>query len=147
MIRLSRSQEREERRGMGRGLRASVIALCLCWLPVVGLLLAAIGFIRVAGRVTQAYKTRRAVYLAVSLAVLIVCSGALAAEAYVYTHDPYLVADVRDWVLDKVTGGNYYGGYYDDTYQQYTDQFYSNPGAYTYPEDYANTPSEGETQP
>ena len=26
---------------MGRGLRASVIALCLCWLPVVGLLLAA----------------------------------------------------------------------------------------------------------
>ena len=88
MIRLSRSQEREERRGMGRGLRASVIALCLCWLPVVGLLLAAIGFIRVAGRVTQAHKARQAVYLAVSLVVLIVCSGALAAEAYVYTHDP-----------------------------------------------------------
>ncbi len=132
---------------MGRGLRASVIALLLCWLPVVGLLLSAVGFIHVAGRVTQAHKARQVVYLAVSLVVLIVCSGALAAEAYVYTHDPYLVADVRDWVLDKVTGGSYYGGYYDDTYQQYTDQYYSNPGAYTYPEDYSDLPAEGEAQP
>ena len=132
---------------MGRGLRASVIALLLCWLPVVGLLLSAVGFIRVAGRVTQAHKARQAVYLAVSLVVLIVCSGALAAEAYVYTHDPNLVADVRDWVLDKVTGGSYYGGYYDDTYQQYTDQYYSNPGAYTYPEDNSDLQPQGEAQP
>ena len=144
MVRLSRSQEREERRAMGRGLRASLIGLLLCALPVVGLLLAAVGFVRVAGRVTAAHRARRAVYLTVSLLALIVCSGVLAGEAYLYTHDPYLVADLRDWALDKLTGGSYYGGYYDDTYQQYTDDNYYNPGAYTYPDDYADAPYEGE---
>lgn len=147
MIRLSRSQEREERRAMGRGLRASLIALCLCWLPVAGLLLAAVGFVRVAARVTVAHRTRRAAYLAVCVLALVACSGVLAGEAYLYTHDPYLVADLRDWALDKLTGGNYYGGYYDDVYQQYTDEYYYNPGAYTYSDDYSDLPAESEGQP
>lgn len=138
MLKLSRSQEREERRAMGRGMRRSVVSLFLCWLPVVGVLLSASGFIGICRRVTRAHRVRRTVYLILSLLILILCTGVLFTEAYVYTHDPYLFADLRDWALDTITGGEYYGSYYDDTFQNYTSQYYNNADAYTYSSDYSS---------
>ena len=147
-IRLTRGQEREERRALGKGMRTSVIGAVLCWLPLVGLLLSSIGFVQVNRRITNAHRKRQRVYVIVSLLILILCTGVLVTEAYVYTHDPYLVNDMKEWVLDKITGGSYYGGYYyyDSTYQEYSEQYYYNEDAYTYSEDYEGGEPETEGQ-
>ena len=145
-IRLTRSQEREERRALGRGMRTSIFALILFWVPLLGLILSSVGFIRINRRITNVHRKRQRVYVVISLVILLICTAALFYEAWIYTHEPYIFTDIKNSILERLTDGGYYGGYYyyDDTYEQYTQQYYENEGAYTYPEDYANQTPETE---
>lgn len=115
MIKLSRAQEREEKRRMNRGVITSLIALFLCWVPVAGLLLAAIGFFGVIRCITQKYAKRFAVSMVAVTLILVINAGVLAAEAYAYSRDPNFVQNIGVWLLETITGEsaddyNYLGG-------------------------------------
>lgn len=115
MARLSRSQEREERRKMNRGLITSIVALCLCWVPVLGILLAAIGFIGVMGCLTEKHIKRWRIILTVVSVILVLCAGVLTWEVYAYSRDPDIIQNAGTWLLETITGQhtddyNYSGG-------------------------------------
>ncbi len=115
MIKLSRAQEREEKRKMNRGVTTSVVALLLCWLPVVGLLLAAIGFIGVIRCITEKHRKRFVASMIAVTLILIVNAGVLSAEVYAYSRDPDIVQNAGTWLLETITGEhaddyNYMGG-------------------------------------
>ena len=115
MIKLSRTQEREEKRKMNRGVITSLIALFLCWVPVVGFLLAAIGFFGVVRCITQRYAKRFAVSIAAVTLILFINAGVLAAETYAYSRDPNILQNTGTWLLEAITGEhadnyNYMGG-------------------------------------
>ena len=109
---------------MSRGVTTSVVALLLCWLPVVGILLAAIGFIGVMRCITQKYKKRFVVSTIAVTLILIINAGVLSAEVYAYSRDPNIVQNAGTWLLETITGEyaddyNYMGGedYSDMDYQ------------------------------
>ena len=115
MVKMTRAQEREERRRMNRGVTTSVVALLLCWLPVVGLLLAAIGFIGVMRTVTQRYAKQFKISLIAVIVILVICAGVLTAEVYAYSRDPNIIENAGTWLLEAITGQhtddyNYAGG-------------------------------------
>ena len=115
MIKLTRAQEREEKRRMSRGVTTSVAALLLCWLPGVGIVLAAIGFIGVASCITHKYAKRFAASVIAATLILIVNAGVLSAEVYAYSRDPDIVQNAGTWLLEAITGEhaddyNYMGG-------------------------------------
>ena len=115
MAKLSRSQEREERRKMSRGLTTSITALFLCWVPVLGLVLAAAGFIGVMGCLTEKYLKRWRITLAAVSVILVLCAGVLTAEVYAYSRNPNIIQDAGTWLLETLTGQhaddyNYAGG-------------------------------------
>ncbi len=112
---LTRAQEREERKKMGRGLTISVVALILCWVPILGILLAAAGFISVLRCVTQKYRKRFVVYTIVVSLTLLICAGVLVGEVYAYSRNPNILQTTGTWLLEKITGQsmddtNYLGG-------------------------------------
>lgn len=104
MANVSRSQDREERTKMGQGMIFAVAGLVLCWLPVVGLLLSIIGFIKLAVRITQRHKKRLVVYTIVGLLSLVVSTGALLGEVWVYSRNPNVLEEVKLWTWTKLTG-------------------------------------------
>ena len=115
MAKLTRAQEREERRRMSRSVTTSVAALFLCWLPVVGILLAAIGFIGVMRTITEKHKKRFVVSLIATVLILVVCAGVLTAEVYSYSRNPDMLSDLGTNLLEMITGEyaddyNYSGG-------------------------------------
>ena len=121
MINLTRSQEREERGKMGRGMLVSAFGAIFCWVPILGLLLAAIGFTKVFVRFTAIHRSRRRAYLAATLIILILVTGAQMAEVYLYVENPNILSEAGMWIFTKLTGetqlpgsspGNYdyYGG-------------------------------------
>ena len=115
MTRLSRAQEKEEKRKIGKGLTTSVVALFLCWLPVVGVVLAAVGFIGIMGCITERYKKKFAFSLIASILILAVCVGVLTFEVFAYSRDPNILQNTGEWLLGVLTGEysddyNYMGG-------------------------------------
>lgn len=135
MARLSRAQEREEKRKIGKGLTTSVIALFLCWLPVVGVVLAAVGFIGIMGCITERYRKKFVFSLIASILILAICVGVLTFEVFAYSRDPNILENTGEWILGVLTGEstddyNYMGGedYSGDEYQGLgmNDELYSN---------------------
>ena len=116
MAKLSRAQERDERRKMGKGMTTSVVALILCWVPLLGVLLAAIGHISVMRCITVKYKKRFAAYSVLTVLILILCAGVLTVEVYAYSRNPNIVADTGSWLLEAITGESVDGGYLEDDY-------------------------------
>ncbi len=115
MARMTRSQEREERQRMGRSVTTSVIALLLCWVPILGILLAAIGFIGVMRTITERHRKRFVISLIAVTIILVICAGVLTAEVYAYSRDPNLLENAGTRLLEIITGEyaddyNYSGG-------------------------------------
>ena len=104
MSHMSRSQEREERTKMGRGMLTSVFALFFCWVPILGIVLGSIGFIRIVTRVTRQFRTRFVVYLTASILILALCIGVLLGEIWIYSGNPNILSDTGMWLFQKVTG-------------------------------------------
>ena len=135
MASLSRAQEREEKRKIGKGLTTSVVALFLCWLPVVGVVLAAVGFIGIMGCITERYRKKFVFSLIASILILAICVGVLTFEVFAYSRDPNILENTGEWILGVLTGEstddyNYMGGedYSGDEYQGLgmNDELYSN---------------------
>ena len=104
MLDISKAQEREERHGLGRGMIVSVFGLLFCWAPGLGLLLAGVGFCKVASRVTVRHRARRGLYVFVSFLILVAAAAALMAECYLYVQNPNIIKDTGMRVYTWVTG-------------------------------------------
>lgn len=117
---------------MNRGVVTSVSALLLCWVPVLGVLLAAIGFIGVMRCITERYKTRFVLSLIAVTLILVLCVGVLTAEVYAYSRDPDIVQNTGEWLLEALTGesigGDEFGDTGDDFY--YGDEFGAGDDSY-----------------
>ena len=118
MSEFSRAQEREERRRISGGVKVSVFALLLSWAPFLGVLLASVGFVRVTSSITRRYRGKRRLGILFALIVLIVALAATTFEVYSYTHNPWIVEDVKAWFMDRLTGGAWYERGYDYSSQQ-----------------------------
>ena len=134
MARFSRAQEKEEKRKIGKGLTTSVVALFLCWLPVIGVVLAAVGFIGIMGCITERYKKKFAFSLIAPILILAICVGVLTLEVFAYSRDPDILQNTGEWLLGALTGEysddyNYMGGedYSGEAYQGLgiSDELYS----------------------
>ncbi len=100
---------------MGRSVTTSVVALLLCWVPVLGIILSAIGFIGVMRTITEKHKRRFVVSLIATIIILVICTGVLTAEVYAYSRDPDLLQNAGIRLLEIITGEyvddyNYSGG-------------------------------------
>ena len=127
MSEYTRGQEREEKRRISAGMRTSVFACLLCWVPFLGVLLASAGVVKVFGTITRRYQKKFRVGAIVSLIALVLALFMTTFEAYQYFHNPWLIDDVKSWFLDTVTGGEYSG--YD--YSNYTaDGYYNDQGEF-----------------
>lgn len=96
-------------------MTTSVIALFLCWLPVIGVVLAAVGFIGIMGSITERYKKKFVMSLIASLLILVICVGVLTFEVFAYSRDPNILENTGTWLLEMLTGEhaddyNYMGG-------------------------------------
>lgn len=104
MTKLSKGQEREERTKMGQGMICSVVGLLLCLVPFVNLILSAIGFIRICGRLTERHRVRRLVYLILSGVILVVSVGVLMGEIYIFSRRPTIMSDLGTLSLEVLSG-------------------------------------------
>lgn len=104
MTKLSKGQEREERTKMGQGMICSVVGLLLCLVPFVNLILSAIGFVRICGRVTERHRVRRLVYLILSGVILVVSVGVLMGEIYIFSRRPTIMSDLGTLSLEVLSG-------------------------------------------
>jgi len=104
MLDISKSQEREERHGLGRGMVTSVFGLLFCWVPLLGLLLSAVGYGRIVSRVTVRHRARRSLYAIVSFLMLVVSTGVLMAECYFYVQDPDILQNLGMRAYTLITG-------------------------------------------
>lgn len=100
---------------MDRSLTTSIVALFLCWVPVLGILLAAIGFIGVMRTITVRHRKRFIALLTVVSVILVLCAGVLTAEVYAYSRDPGILDNLGTRLLETITGSysddyNYSGG-------------------------------------
>ena len=155
MSEFSRSQERDEKRRINSGMKTSVFALLLCWAPFLGVLIGSVGFVKVAGSVTRRHRAKRRRGLALAFIALVLALAATTWEVYTYTHNPWIVSDVKGWVMDRLTGGAWYDSGYDYSAPA-TQGMGLDGGAYTQgytPEGYYNEQGElvpyaepGETQ-
>ena len=114
MSEYTRGQEREEKRRISAGMRTSVFACLLCWVPFLGVILASAGVVKVFGTITRRYQKKFRVGAAVSLIALVLTLFMTTFEAYQYFHNPWLVDDGKSWLLGAVTGGEYDGYDYSD---------------------------------
>ena len=117
MLDLSKAQEREERRGLGRGMVVSIFGLLFCWVPLLGLLLAGLGFGRVASRVTGRHKGRKAGYCFMSFLILAAATAVLMAECYFYVQNPNIIQEAGMKVYTLLTGETELPSGEDDGYE------------------------------
>ena len=124
---------------MSRGVTTSVAALLLCWAPVLGVLLAAVGFISVMRCITERYVKKFVVSVIAVTLILVICVGVFTFEVYAYSRDPNIVQNTGTWLLEVITGEhaddyNYMGGTdYSDGDSLglgYNDQLYSEGTSY-----------------
>ncbi len=144
MSEFSRAQEREERRRINSGMKVSISALLLSWLPFLGVLLGSIGFVKVAGSVTRRYRGKRRLGLLLAVLALVVALAATAFEVYTYVHNPWVLSDMRNWFMDRLTGGSWDAAGYDYSAQPLPGMG-QNGGAYVQgytPEGYYNEKGE-----
>ncbi len=113
MSEFSRAQERDEKRRIGSGMKTGVFALLLCWVPLLGALLASVGFVRVTSSVTRRYRGKRRAGILLTLFVLILALAVSTLEIYTYTHSPWVLDDMKNWLMDNITGGVWYQQSYD----------------------------------
>lgn len=104
----SKSHERDENRMMNKALAHSIIGLVLCWLPVIGLLFAVSGFLRMMARITQAHRVKRMLLTVLSTVVLLASIGVLGWEVYTYANDPDVLDDGMHKVWEAMTGETEY---------------------------------------
>lgn len=103
-MRFTKGHEREEGRLLSRGFAHSCAALALCWLPVVGLLMAVSGFFRVVVRLTKRHRRRRRACLVFSFLVLVLCTGVLLGEVWLYSRDPQILSRAGQQVWTFIVG-------------------------------------------
>lgn len=103
-MRFTKSHEREEGRLLKRGFAHSCTGLALCWLPLIGLLFAASGFIRVMVRLTRRHRKKRKACLVFSFLCLAVCTGVLLGEIWVYSRDPQILERTGDQIWTFIVG-------------------------------------------
>lgn len=125
MLVISKSQERDERRGLGRGMVTAIYGLLFCWIPLLGLLLSSVGYGRIVSRVTVRHKTRRRLYAAAAFLMLVVSTGVLMAECYFYVQNPNLPQELGMRAYTWLTGESQLPGA-DDSLQAF-DEVYA-PG-------------------
>ena len=104
MLDLTKAQEREERQGLGRGMVTSMFGLLFCWVPLLGLLLAGLGFGKIASRVTGRHKGRKAGYCFMSFLILVGVTAVLMAECYFYVQNPNIIQETGMKVYTFLTG-------------------------------------------
>ena len=100
----SKGHERDENRKMNQAFTHSVIGLLLCWLPVVGFLLAASGFLRMMARITQTHRAKRIVFTVFTLIVLLGSIGVLGWEIFEYSRNPDIISDGTHLLWEAMTG-------------------------------------------
>jgi len=105
-MKFSKQHEREEARLLRKGHVRSWIGLLLSWVPLVGLLFAAGGFLRCKVRLTRRYRRKRSGYLLFASIALVIAIGANMAELWVYSRDPQIVERVGQRVWRFVVGEN-----------------------------------------
>ena len=111
MSEFSRAQEREEKRRIGGSVKTSVFTLLLCWAPFLGVVLGSVAYVRAAGSVTRRRRGKRRLAMLLALIALVAALALTTWEVYIYTHEPGIVDDVKNWFMDRLTGGAWYGGY------------------------------------
>jgi len=99
---MSKSQEREERSKLGRGMVLSLFGLIFCWVPLLGQLLTTIGFIQVIARFTHAHRVRQVVYSMLSFLFVGASVGALMLTLWMYGQNPDFIAEYRDELWARV---------------------------------------------
>jgi len=102
MMTMSKSQEREERSKLGRGMVLSLFGLIFCWVPVLGQLLTTVGFIQVIARFTQAHRVRQVVYSMISFVFVGASVGALMLTLWMYGQNPDFIIEYRDEIWARV---------------------------------------------
>ena len=128
----SRGQEREERVKMGRGLRQSLFGLLFSWVPALGVIIAAAGFIKIYACITRSYRVRRFFYMLLSFILLTATTAVLMYGIYLYVDNPNIINETGMWVFQKLTGqeqlptANDNGAPYYPGGMDYTD--FANPG-------------------
>lgn len=90
-MKYTKSHEKEERRLLKKGMARVWAALILCAVPVIGLFLAADGYLRVHVRLTKKHARRRRADLVLAFIVLLLCTGTLLGETWVYSRDPQVL--------------------------------------------------------
>ncbi len=124
-------QEREEQRALNNGMSRSIWGLLLCWLPLVGLLLSIIGFLKVAVRVTQQHRVRYVAFFTLSFIILAINIGTITGGIWVLTQRSEWVQDAKVKVLSALQLNDYLnpapfvpednyneGGYYEGNYNE-----------------------------
>jgi hypothetical protein len=101
---MSRGLEREERIKMGRGLRQSIYGLLFSWVPALGVILAAAGFIKIFSCITKSYRVRRFFYMLLSFIFLAATTGVLMYGIYLYVDNPNIINETGMWVFRNLTG-------------------------------------------
>ena len=104
----TKSHERDENRKMNQGFENSLFALFLCWLPLVGLLLAMMGFFRQIVRLTDAHRVKHVFFSMFCTLVLIICIGALTFEGYYYINHPDILNTGGHQLWEKMTGEKHF---------------------------------------
>ena len=100
----SSGQEREERVKMGRGLRQSVFGLLFSWVPALGVIIAAAGFIKIYACITRSYRVRRFFYMLLSFILLVATTAVLMYGIYLYVENPNIINETGMWIFQKLTG-------------------------------------------
>ncbi len=114
MSEYTRSQEREEKRRIASGVRLGVFACILCWVPFLGVLIASTGVIKIFGTITRRYQKSFRRGMAFCLLALVLALSMTTVEVYQYFHNPWLLDDVKSWLMGAVTDGVYVGYDYSD---------------------------------
>lgn len=137
MEQYSKSYERDENRKMNKAFFRSLWGVLLCWAPLVGILFAAGGFVRMCVRLTRAHRVKRFFLTLFSLIVLLAVLGLQVAGAYYIIRDPAIVEEGLTRVWTTLTGqetlpgrapagGDFYDYDYND--DPYEDDVYSDSG-------------------
>ena len=104
MQKYSKSHERDENRLLNKGFFHSILALILCWVPLLGLFFAISSFFRMSARMTLRHRVKRVLMTIFSVLMLILCVAVLFFEVYTYATAPEKFDDGIRYVWKMVTG-------------------------------------------
>ena len=110
MSEYSKSHERDEVRKIKRGIIDSILALVFCWVPIVGLILSIVGYLRQAVRLTEEHTKKHKTGLVLSIVALVVCVSVFLFECYYYSRHPDVLTTGPRSFLEKISGQSLSGG-------------------------------------